>query len=164
MNRLSRRALNVHNWPQGSRPRLPVEASIALAVAQPEPPLARVCLQPLPALHAVPDGCAVVCSTACTPLAHDQVDQRSRVKCIVDQRGYAMYFSRSPLPGNKDGMARPPLPNSLAATCCGAHAGMPADALQAHVLKCSQPSLHSIMRSLPGAAHNLIGKEQVGTL
>ena len=38
------------------------------------------------------------------------MDQRSRVKCIVDQQGYAMYFSRSPLPGNKDGKARAPLP------------------------------------------------------
>ena len=34
------------------------------------------------------------------------MDQRSRVKCILDQAGCAMYFSRSPLPGNKDGQVR----------------------------------------------------------
>ena len=40
-------------------------------------------------------------STACTPLAHDQVVMRQRVKCVMDANGYAIYFSRSPIPGNK---------------------------------------------------------------
>ena len=40
-------------------------------------------------------------STACTPLEHDQVPMRQRVKCVVDVNGYAIYFSRSVIPGNK---------------------------------------------------------------
>ena len=40
-------------------------------------------------------------STACTPLAHDQVAMRQRVKCVMDGNGYAIYFSRSTIPGNK---------------------------------------------------------------
>ncbi len=40
-------------------------------------------------------------STACTPLAHDQVAMRQRVKCVMDANGYAIYFSRSTIPGNK---------------------------------------------------------------
>ena len=46
------------------------------------------------------------CSTACTPLAHEDVDTRVRVKCILDKFGYAMYFSRGVLPQNKDGQVR----------------------------------------------------------
>ncbi len=46
------------------------------------------------------------CSTACTPLAHEDVDTRVRVKCILDRFGYAMYFSRGVLPQNKDGQVR----------------------------------------------------------
>jgi CMP-2-keto-3-deoxyoctulosonic acid synthetase len=45
-------------------------------------------------------------STACTPLAHDQVAMRQRVKCVTDAAGYAIYFSRSVIPGNKDGAVR----------------------------------------------------------
>ena len=50
--------------------------------------------------------CAL-CSTACTPMAHEDVDTRVRVKCILDSAGYAMYFSRGVLPQNKDGQVRP---------------------------------------------------------
>ena len=46
------------------------------------------------------------CSTACTPLEHEDVDTRVRVKCILDKFGYAMYFSRGVLPQNKDGQVR----------------------------------------------------------
>ncbi len=48
-----------------------------------------------------------VCSTACTPLEHEHVEHRTRVKCIVDCDGHAMYFSRGMLPANKDGVVRP---------------------------------------------------------
>ena len=49
----------------------------------------------------------MLCSTACTPMAHEDVDTRVRVKCILDSAGYAMYFSRGVLPQNKDGQVRP---------------------------------------------------------
>lgn len=47
-----------------------------------------------------------VCSTACTPLAHEQVTMRQRVKCVTDANGYALYFSRGAIPWNKDGVVK----------------------------------------------------------
>ncbi|QDZ19503.1 3-deoxy-manno-octulosonate cytidylyltransferase [Chloropicon primus] len=44
-----------------------------------------------------------VYSTPCTPLKHDEVELRQRVKCITDQQGYAIYFSRGVIPHNKKG-------------------------------------------------------------
>ncbi|EFN50970.1 hypothetical protein CHLNCDRAFT_33280 [Chlorella variabilis] len=55
------------------------------------------------ALQESPDA---VYSTACTPLAHSEVELRQRVKCITDTSGYAIYFSRGVLPSNKDGEVR----------------------------------------------------------
>ncbi|KAL4424588.1 hypothetical protein ABPG77_009172 [Micractinium sp. CCAP 211/92] len=55
------------------------------------------------ALQEAPDA---VYSTACTPLAHSEVPLRQRVKCITDQHGYAIYFSRGMVPHNKDGVVR----------------------------------------------------------
>ena len=46
------------------------------------------------------------CSTACTPLEHEHVEQRTRVKCILDRHGHAIYFSRGMLPANKDGKVK----------------------------------------------------------
>ena len=51
-------------------------------------------------LQKAPDA---VYSTPCTPLAHEDVPLRQRVKCIVDVNGYAIYFSRGVLPHNKKG-------------------------------------------------------------
>eukprot|EP00193_Tetraselmis_chui_P014610 CAMPEP_0177775276 /NCGR_PEP_ID=MMETSP0491_2-20121128/14002_1 /TAXON_ID=63592 /ORGANISM="Tetraselmis chuii, Strain PLY429" /LENGTH=259 /DNA_ID=CAMNT_0019293807 /DNA_START=63 /DNA_END=842 /DNA_ORIENTATION=- len=45
-----------------------------------------------------------VYSTACTPLKHDEVSMRGRVKCITDKDGYAIYFSRGVIPHNKNGV------------------------------------------------------------
>ena len=45
----------------------------------------------------------VAYSTCVTPLKHDEVHRSSRVKCIVDQHGYAIYFSRGMIPSNKTG-------------------------------------------------------------
>ena len=44
-----------------------------------------------------------VYSTPCTPLKHEEVTLRQRVKCITDQKGYAIYFSRGMIPHNKKG-------------------------------------------------------------
>lgn len=52
------------------------------------------------ALQNSPDA---VYSTACTPLKHEEVAMRGRVKCILDKEGYAIYFSRGFIPHNKDG-------------------------------------------------------------
>lgn len=55
------------------------------------------------ALQNAPDA---VYSTACTPLKHEEVSMRGRVKCIIDKLGYAIYFSRGVLPHNKDGKVK----------------------------------------------------------
>ncbi|PRW32681.1 3-deoxy-manno-octulosonate mitochondrial isoform A [Chlorella sorokiniana] len=57
-------------------------------------------------VQALQDSPDAVYSTACTPLAHKEVPLRQRVKCITDQNGYAIYFSRGVLPSNKDGEVR----------------------------------------------------------
>lgn len=45
-------------------------------------------------------------STACTPLPPEEVALRQRVKCVTDQHGYVIYFSRGVIPHNKDGVVR----------------------------------------------------------
>lgn len=42
-----------------------------------------------------------VYSTACTPLSPESVELPQRVKCVTDKFGYALYFSRSMIPGCK---------------------------------------------------------------
>uniref|UniRef100_A0A061R8E9 3-deoxy-manno-octulosonate cytidylyltransferase n=1 Tax=Tetraselmis sp. GSL018 TaxID=582737 RepID=A0A061R8E9_9CHLO len=56
------------------------------------------------ALQDTPDA---VYSTACTPLKHEEIGMRGRVKCITDTEGYAIYFSRGVIPHNKDGKVQP---------------------------------------------------------
>ena len=56
------------------------------------------------ALQRSPDS---VYSTPVTPLKREEVQMHSRVKCIVDQAGYAMYFSRGMIPNNKTGAVDP---------------------------------------------------------
>eukprot|EP00891_Asterochloris_glomerata_P006414 jgi/Astpho2/6414/fgenesh1_pg.00093_%23_6_t len=60
------------------------------------------------ALRQAPDA---VYSTACTPLRREDASSTSRVKVITDLNGYALYFSRGVLPGNKSGEPQPfPIP------------------------------------------------------
>ena len=40
-------------------------------------------------------------------MEHEEVPLRHRVKCILDQKGFAIYFSRGILPANKAGDVRP---------------------------------------------------------
>jgi 3-deoxy-manno-octulosonate cytidylyltransferase (CMP-KDO synthetase) len=44
-----------------------------------------------------------VYSTPCTLLKTEEVSMLGRVKCITDQNGYAIYFSRGMIPCNKKG-------------------------------------------------------------
>ena len=46
-------------------------------------------------------------STAATPMPLEDVSVRSRVKVVVDRHGYALYFSRGPLPAHKGSDPRP---------------------------------------------------------
>ena len=46
-------------------------------------------------------------STAATPMALEDVGVHSRVKVVVDRHGYALYFSRGPLPAHKGADVRP---------------------------------------------------------
>ncbi|GFP78606.1 3-deoxy-manno-octulosonate cytidylyltransferase mitochondrial [Phtheirospermum japonicum] len=62
------------------------------------------------ALQAAPDA---VFSTAATSLKPDDAFDPNRVKCVVDNRGYAIYFSRGLIPFNKSGKVNPGFPYLL---------------------------------------------------
>ncbi|KAK9836969.1 hypothetical protein WJX81_003136 [Elliptochloris bilobata] len=56
------------------------------------------------ALKHSPDA---VYSTAATPMPLEDVHVHSRVKVVVDRHGYALYFSRGPLPAHKGADPKP---------------------------------------------------------
>ncbi|CAH9074508.1 unnamed protein product [Cuscuta europaea] len=62
------------------------------------------------ALQAAPDA---VFSTAATSLKPEDAFDSNRVKCVVDGRGYAIYFSRGLIPFNKSGKVNPQFPYLL---------------------------------------------------
>lgn len=62
------------------------------------------------ALQAAPDA---VFSTAVTALAPEDAFDPNRVKCVVDNSGYAIYFSRGLIPFNKSGKVNPKFPYLL---------------------------------------------------
>uniref|UniRef100_A0A6N2NLB9 3-deoxy-manno-octulosonate cytidylyltransferase n=1 Tax=Salix viminalis TaxID=40686 RepID=A0A6N2NLB9_SALVM len=62
------------------------------------------------ALQATPDA---VFSTAVTALKPEDAFDPNRVKCVVDNRGYAIYFSRGLIPYNKTGKVNPQFPYML---------------------------------------------------
>ncbi|CAI9754983.1 unnamed protein product [Fraxinus pennsylvanica] len=62
------------------------------------------------ALQATPDA---VFSTAVTALKSEDAFDPNRVKCVVDSRGYAIYFSRGLIPFNKSGKVNPQFPYLL---------------------------------------------------
>ena len=51
-----------------------------------------------PFLQSAPDA---VFSTAVTPLKAEDAFDPNRVKCVIDNHGYAIYFSRGLIPYNK---------------------------------------------------------------
>ncbi|KAF5728031.1 Nucleotide-diphospho-sugar transferases superfamily protein isoform 1 [Tripterygium wilfordii] len=62
------------------------------------------------ALQAAPDA---VFSTAVTSLKPEDAFDPNRVKCVVDNRGYAIYFSRGLIPYNKSAQVNPDFPYLL---------------------------------------------------
>lgn len=62
------------------------------------------------ALQSSPDA---VFSTAVTSLKPEDAFDPNRVKCVVDNRGYAVYFSRGLIPYNKSGKVNPDFPYLL---------------------------------------------------
>ncbi|KAK8643820.1 hypothetical protein V6N13_013097 [Hibiscus sabdariffa] len=62
------------------------------------------------ALQAAPDA---VFSTAVTPLKPEDAFDPNRVKCVVDNYGYAIYFSRGLIPFNKSAEVNPRFPYLL---------------------------------------------------
>ncbi|XP_057457127.1 3-deoxy-manno-octulosonate cytidylyltransferase, mitochondrial-like [Lotus japonicus] len=62
------------------------------------------------ALQAAPDA---VFSTAVTSLKPVDANDPNRVKCVVDNRDYAIYFSRGLIPFNKSGKVNPHFPYLL---------------------------------------------------
>ncbi|CAJ2651290.1 3-deoxy-manno-octulosonate cytidylyltransferase, mitochondrial [Trifolium pratense] len=62
------------------------------------------------ALQAAPDA---VFSTAVTSLKPEDALDPNRVKCVVDNRGYAIYFSRGLIPFNKSGKVNQQFPYLL---------------------------------------------------
>ncbi|GAQ78356.1 3-deoxy-manno-octulosonate cytidylyltransferase [Klebsormidium nitens] len=86
------------------------------------------------ALQAAPDA---VLSTAVTALPSDDVQNRNRVKCVVDRNSYALFFSRGMLPHNKSGAVDPTYPYLLHlgfycfdAAFLGTYCALPDSALQ----------------------------------
>ncbi|XP_047341691.1 3-deoxy-manno-octulosonate cytidylyltransferase, mitochondrial [Impatiens glandulifera] len=62
------------------------------------------------ALQMAPDA---VFSTAVTALKPEDAFDPNRVKCVIDNRGYAIYFSRGLIPFNKSGAVNPQFPYLL---------------------------------------------------
>ncbi|GKB98956.1 3-deoxy-manno-octulosonate cytidylyltransferase, mitochondrial [Tanacetum coccineum] len=62
------------------------------------------------ALQTTPDA---VFSTCVTSLKPEDAFDPNRVKCVVDNRGYAIYFSRGLIPFNKSGKVNPEFPYNL---------------------------------------------------
>ncbi|WVZ03191.1 hypothetical protein V8G54_023997 [Vigna mungo] len=62
------------------------------------------------ALQAAPDA---VFSTAVTSLKPEDAHDPNRVKCVIDNRGYAIYFSRGLIPFNKSGKVNQQFPYLL---------------------------------------------------
>ncbi|KAK9093344.1 hypothetical protein Syun_028255 [Stephania yunnanensis] len=62
------------------------------------------------ALQRAPDA---VFSTAVTSLKPEDGCDPNRVKCVIDNRGYAIYFSRGLIPYNKSGKVNPDYPYML---------------------------------------------------
>ncbi|XP_044501441.1 3-deoxy-manno-octulosonate cytidylyltransferase, mitochondrial-like [Mangifera indica] len=62
------------------------------------------------ALQAAPDA---VFSTAVTSLKPENAFDPNRVKCVLDNHGYAIYFSRGLIPYNKSGKVNPQFPHML---------------------------------------------------
>ncbi|BAT89529.1 hypothetical protein LR48_Vigan08g017400 [Vigna angularis] len=62
------------------------------------------------ALQAAPDA---VFSTAVTSLKPEDSHDPNRVKCVIDNRGYAIYFSRGLIPFNKSGKVNQQFPYLL---------------------------------------------------
>ncbi|EYU44936.1 hypothetical protein MIMGU_mgv1a0108732mg, partial [Erythranthe guttata] len=54
-----------------------------------------------------------VFSTAVTSLKYEDALDPNRVKCVVDNHGYAIYFSRGLIPFNKSGTVNPRFPYLL---------------------------------------------------
>nr|XP_016515862.1 PREDICTED: 3-deoxy-manno-octulosonate cytidylyltransferase, mitochondrial-like [Nicotiana tabacum] len=61
-------------------------------------------------VQAAPDA---VFSTAVTSLKPEDAYDPNRVKCVVDNLGYAIYFSRGLIPYNKSGKVNPQFPYLL---------------------------------------------------
>lgn len=64
----------------------------------------RLAAHVIKALHADP---LAKMSTAACPLAPEELDNPNAVKVVVDRAGHALYFSRCPIPCDRDGDARP---------------------------------------------------------
>ncbi|CAL5411243.1 unnamed protein product [Camellia sinensis] len=77
------------------------------------------------ALQAAPDA---VFSTAVTSLKPEDASDPNRVKCVVDNHGYAIYFSRGLIPYNKSGKVNPHFPYLL-------HLGIQIQSYDAHFLR-----------------------------
>lgn len=64
----------------------------------------RLAAKVIGALHADPSA---QMSTAACPLAPEELDNPNAVKVVVARTGHALYFSRCPIPCDRDGDARP---------------------------------------------------------
>lgn len=75
---------------------------IVVNVQGDEPEIPAACVDRLVELLAE-SGTATAMATLITPLPAGQADDPNRVKCVTDRRGRALYFSRAPIPYDRDG-------------------------------------------------------------
>ncbi|KXJ41106.1 MAG: 3-deoxy-manno-octulosonate cytidylyltransferase [Methylothermaceae bacteria B42] len=59
--------------------------------------------------HSLESHPAAAVATLAAPLAEDEIFNPHAVKVVLNQDGYAMYFSRAPIPWDRDGFARQPI-------------------------------------------------------
>jgi 3-deoxy-manno-octulosonate cytidylyltransferase (CMP-KDO synthetase) len=77
--------------------------SVVVNVQGDEPALAPDMLSELLAPFGGPDGGEVQAATLATPMRRDEAMSPDRVKVVLDARSRALYFSRAPIPFDRDG-------------------------------------------------------------
>ncbi len=79
-----------------------IEGNIFVNVQGDEPEIDPDCIDKAVAVLADDEDCAV--STVCSPISDEaELEDPNTVKCVTDTNGYALYFSRSPVPHGRPG-------------------------------------------------------------
>ncbi len=80
-----------------------IEGDIFVNVLGDEPEIDPDCIDKAVAALADDEDCAV--STVCSPISDEaELEDTNTVKCVTDVNGYALYFSRTPVPHGRPGL------------------------------------------------------------